>query len=452
MIIEMNMTNFFSVQYMYTTTNNKKWRNFMRKIISATTLFTILSIAGCSEAPQTSAPINPTQEQVQNIPLSKSEISATIPGSYIVVFSSRMSEKMNTIAQERLAALETKINLLRKDHQFEVSFRYDACLEGFAAQMDEKTAQALARHPMLESIEPDRMVYAFAQTLPTGINRIDADVSSTLAGNGSGTVTGVDIYIIDTGIQGDHPDLNVKGGANFNSGNSWNDGNGHGTHVAGTAAAKDNTSYVVGVAPGADLYAVRVLSNSGSGSFSQILAGVNWVTNRKIANSSRPMVANMSLGGYVGTSAYNSLDNGIKNSITQGVVYAIAAGNSVANAVYYSPAHVTEALTVGAYSGSTNVWASFSNYGSIVDILAPGVSVLSTYRRSSTATLSGTSMSSPHVVGTAALYLSSHPGDTPTQVRTALLDASTNPSPGPNATITSVPAGTTNKSVYAGNF
>ncbi|MDD4976217.1 MAG: S8 family serine peptidase, partial [Bacteriovorax sp.] len=185
---------------------------------------------------------------------------------------------------------------------------------------------------------------------------------------------------------------------------------------------------------------------------SQVLAGVNWVTNRKLTTPSRPMVANVSLGGNEGTSAYNSLDYGIRNSIAAGVVYAIVAGNSSANAVYFSPAHTVEALTIGAYSASSNTWASFSNYGSIIDVLAPGVNVLSTYKGSTTAIMSGTSMATPHVVGAAALYLSTHPGSTPAQVRAALLGASTNPIPGPNPVIRGVRSGTTNKSVYMGNF
>ena len=377
----------------------------------------------------------------------------TIEDSYVVVFSAQSTPELFSLSsQERFMMLENKISKLKKDYPFEIKFKYDACLQGFSAKMNKETAQAISRDPLVESIELDRKAYAFDQTLPTGINRIDGDKSSTIAGNGSGTVSGVDIYIIDTGIQTNHPDLNVVGGANFSDGNSYEDPNGHGTHVAGIAAAKDNSSYVVGTAPGADLYAVRVLGSSGSGSFSQILAGVNWVTSRKLANPTRPMVANLSLGGYVGSPFYNSLDYGIKNSISAGIVYAIAAGNSSRNAVYYSPAHVTSALTIGAYSASTNSWASFSNYGSIVDILAPGVSVLSTYKNTSTATLSGTSMSTPHVAGAAALYLSTHPGSTPAQVRTSLLNASTSPTPGPNPTITGVRSGTTKSSLYIGNF
>jgi len=318
--------------------------------------------------------------------------------------------------------------------------------------MNESTAEALSRDPRVAMVDPNRQVHAFSQRLPRGVHRIAADESSTKSGNGSGSVKGVDIYIIDTGIQSSHPDLNVVGGANFNDGTSYEDQNGHGTHVSGTAAAKDNHSFVVGVAPGADLYAVRVLNAEATGEFAQVLAGVDWVTQRKKDNPSRPMVANLSLGGYTGTSKYNSLDIGIKNSIKAGVIYTIAAGNEADNARNYSPAHVKEALIIGAYDAATNEWAGFSNYGSLVDLLAPGVDVLSTFPENSTFRMDGTSMASPHVAGTIALYLSKHPKASASEVKSALIDAARHPSKEPNPRIKNVPGNTTNKSVYTGNF
>ena len=425
----------------------------MRKVLSILITLTLVFVIGCSDRQSPNGPTESTStgESLEKVSTNmQDEKNNIIPGSYIVVFSSQLPE-LAVPQEKRLALLEEKINELRKSYKFTVTQRYDACLTGFAATMDDMTADFLTRDRRIESIEQDRMAYASAQTLPLGINRIDADLSSTLAGNGVDAVTGVDAYVIDTGIQTNHPDLNVKGGVNYNSGSSYNDGNGHGTHVAGTIGAKDNTSYVVGVAPGVDLYAVRVLSNSGSGSYSKITSGVNWVTNRKAANSSRPMVANMSLGGYTGSTSYNSLDNAVKNSITAGVTYCIASGNSSADAKYYSPAHVTEAITVGAYSASNNTIASFSNYGSYVDILAPGVSVLSTYKGTSTRTLSGTSMASPHVAGTVALYLSRNAGSSPATVRADLLSNAGNPLENPTINISGRPA-TTNISVYAGHF
>lgn len=421
----------------------------------------VVIVAGCSESPNSIAPVSSTDHTSSTQSFAKLTMSAVVPNSYIVVLSSKLPEIERTTAIDRLSNLEKKISELTGQYTIEVIQKWESCFTGFAAIMDSRVADALSHDPRIESIEADQYAYAYTQTLPTGINRIDGDVSSTISGNGSGTVGNVEIYIIDTGIQTNHPDLNVVGGINYAGGSSsnYNDGNGHGTHVAGTAAAKDNTSYVVGVAPAANLFAVRVLNNQGSGQFSWIISGVNWVTSRKSGNT-KGMVANMSLGAYAGTTGYNSLDNAIANSISAGITYAIAAGNSSGDASLYTPAHVTSALTVGAYSPTSNAWASFSNYGSIVDILAPGVNILSTYKNSSTATLSGTSMASPHVTGTVALYLSGNPSASPTTVRTALINAANshipvNPgsgSPNSNASVTGVPSGTTTLSVYAGSF
>ena len=432
----------------------------MKNVLLMLTAFAII-VAGCSESPNGVAPVNSTDHASLSQSVAKLSATAVVPNSYIVIFSSKAPEIQRTTISDRLSLLEKNITALTRQYTFEVTQKWESCLTGFAANMDPRVAEALSHDPRIESIEPDQYAYAYTQTLPTGINRIDGDVSSTISGNGTGTVGNVEIYIIDTGIQTTHPDLNVVGGINYAGGSSsnYNDGNGHGTHVAGTAAAKDNTSYVVGVAPGANLFAVRVLNNQGSGQFSWIISGVNWVTARKSGNT-KGMVANMSLGAYAGTTSYNSLDNAIANSIGAGITYAIAAGNSSDNASLYTPAHVTTALTVGAYSPTSNSWASFSNYGSTVDFLAPGVSILSTYKNSSTATLSGTSMASPHVAGTAALYLSAHPTANASAVYTALYNAANSPSPvnggsgspNSNASVTGVPGGTTTLSVYAGNF
>jgi subtilisin family serine protease len=253
------------------------------------------------------------------------------------------------------------------------------------------------------------------QTLPYGINRVDADISSTLAGNGSGAVTNVDIFIIDTGI-GSHTDLNRVQHVNFAGDGNNNDCNGHGTHVAGTAAARDNTTSVVGVCPGAPLIGVKVLGCSGSGSVSRIVQGIDWVT----ANSPRPAVANMSLGGGAST----ALDNAVRNSANSGVFYALAAGNSAANACNSSPARAGAGTNNGiatvASTTSTNAESSFSNFGSCVDIWAPGSSILSTRLGGGTTTLSGTSMASPHVAGSAALFLSRNTTASPATVESNL--------------------------------
>ncbi|AUY51138.1 S8 family peptidase [Streptomyces sp. CB01881] len=191
------------------------------------------------------------------------------------------------------------------------------------------------------------------------------------------------------------------------------DGNGHGTHVAATIAGS-----AYGVAKSAKAVGVRVLDNNGSGTTAGVIAGVNWVTQ----NARKPAVANLSLGG----SASTSLDNAVADSIASGVTYAIAAGNSGSLAQNYSPARVPTAITVGA-STSTDARASYSNYGSRVDLFAPGSSITSAWNTSDTATntISGTSMASPHVAGAAAVHLSYHPGATPAGVTTALTSAAT---------------------------
>jgi subtilisin family serine protease len=329
-----------------------------------------------------------------------------IPGSYIIVLK-KLAGHVPDVAND-----------MARLHGFGIKHVYEDALQGFSADISDERVKELLNDPRIDYIEPDQAVHTCTQTLDWGVSAIGGDSSSTISGNGQDAVSGVRIYIIDTGIQTNHPDLNVVGGINYTQGssNAYSDGNGHGTHCAGIAAARDNSSYTVGVAPGAPLYAVRVLNSNGSGTISDVIAGVNWVRQQKLNNSSIPMVANMSLGG----GASSSLDLAVNNCISAGVVFCVAAGNDGALASNTSPARVAAAITVGAF-GSNNVLASWSNYGSVVDILAPGVNILSTYRNSTTATLSGTSMATPHVTGAAALFLSTHTSATPAQVRDSLV-------------------------------
>lgn len=362
-----------------------------------------LSLAGCSNHQPATAPESTANE----VAMSLGKTTTTqqqVPNSYIIVFNETVRD-IPAVASD-----------VARAHGVQVRFTYQYALKGVAAVVPAGRLTALQNDPRVAYVEPDLIATTFAQTLPWGIDRIDADINSTKAGDGTGTVTGVRAYILDTGIQLNHPDLSVAGSIDFTGKGTADDGNGHGTHVAGTVAAIDNASYVVGAAPGVSLYAVKVLADNGSGSFSQIIAGVDYVTQQKQANPAIPAVVNMSLGARVNTTAYNSLDNAILNSINAGVVYCIAAGNSNADAKNFSPAHVREAITVGAYDINNN-FASFSNWGSYLDLNAPGVSILSTWIGGSTNTISGTSMATPHVAGTAALYLSSNPAKTPQQVR-----------------------------------
>jgi subtilisin family serine protease len=306
-------------------------------------------------------------------------------------------------------ALETLLN-------FRAYHVYSAALRGFAARLNASQIAVLRNHPMVAYLEADSIMTTKVQTLPWGIDRVDADQSSTRAGDGTGAVSNVNIYIIDTGLETTHPDLNVVTHLSFTFLGRWFnfDCNGHGTHVAGTAAAIDNTEIVVGVAPGAPLTGIKVLNCFGSGNTSNIIKGVDWVT----ANAQKPAVANMSLGG----SASQALDDAVLNSVASGIFYAVAAGNEGDDACNHSPARVGPSngvMTVAA-TDINDQEASWSNYGNCVDIWAPGVEILSTYLGGGTHTLSGTSMASPHVAGAAALFLSANPGATPAQVEEAI--------------------------------
>ena len=329
-----------------------------------------------------------------------------------------------------------------RGHGAQVNHVYRHALNGYAATMSDKAAAEVARDPRVASVQPDRVLRATAQTTPTGIDRIDAELSSTAAGNGSSAV-GVDVAVIDTGVNKTHGDLNVVGGVNCSTGRSYEDGNGHGTHVAGTIGAKDDANGVVGVAPGARIWAVRVLNNTGSGSWSSIICGVDWVTKNKGIIE----VANMSLGGS-GTEPSGSgcttgvaLHDAICKSVLAGVTYVVAAGNDARNAAGFVPAAYDEVITVSAladFNGQPgggaaatcradvdDTFANFSNYGTDVDLIAPGVCILSTWKGGGYNTISGTSMASPHVAGAAALFKANNPSASAAQVKSALQGAGT---------------------------
>ena len=322
----------------------------------------------------------------------------------------------------------------------QVSQVYRHALRGYAARMPAKAAAALARDGRVASVTPDYEVrLAARQVLPPGVDRVGADESSAVAGDRRGSVD-ADIAVIDTGIDLRHRDLNVVGGTSCVSGSSSpNDLNGHGTHVAGIAAAKDNGTGVVGVAPGARLWAVRVLTSQGFGTLSTIICGVDWVT----AHADVIDVANMSLEAFApeGSCSDGDLHQAVCESVAAGVTYVVAAGNDAEDASLFAPASYNEVITVSAMTdfdgepggtggptcsiGHDDRFAFFSNFGPDVDLIAPGVCVLSTWRLGGYRSISGTSMSSPHVAGGAALYLASHPSATPAQVRAALRAAGT---------------------------
>jgi subtilisin family serine protease len=333
-----------------------------------------------------------------------------IPDRYIVVFEDGV-QRPAAVANEHARA-----------YGLQVRFVYTSAIEGYAAVFpNDRTLQRVQSDPRVDYTEQDQEVRATDQTLPWGIDRIDADVSSTLAGNGSGAVSNVNAYIIDTGVY-NHGDLNVVGHVNFRGDGQNTDCNGHGTHVAGTVAARDNLRAVVGVAPAAPITGVKVLGCGGSGSTSGVIKGVDWVT----ANAAEPAIANMSLGGGKST----TLDTAVRNSAASGVFYSIAAGNDGNNACNYSPARAGAGTNNGimtvAATNLNNEDPTWSNSGSCVDIWAPGVNILSTKMGGGTTTKSGTSMAAPHGGGGGALYLSKNTVASPSSVEEALKDAATN--------------------------
>lgn len=313
---------------------------------------------------------------------------------------------------------------------------YEHALSGFQFVGSAQAASNLARSPRVRSVVPDGVVQAVAESLPTGVSRIDGDDAHTAGKRGSGAV----VAVIDTGIDLNHPDLaaNIQSGLGkdcINNDAVANDDHGHGTHVAGTIAAIDNTDGVIGVAPLAKLVPVKVLDASGSGAWSDVICGIDFVT----ANAGTIQVANMSLGGS--GSASSCTDGGMHQAICSavgaGVTFVVAAGNDAKNASTFVPAAYPEAVTVSAFSDTNGnstkqacsgfgpwltcdeVFASFSNYGAIVDVMAPGVNISSTVI-DGYGSKSGTSMAAPHVAGVAALVKAANPLATPAQVASHL--------------------------------
>jgi subtilisin len=350
-----------------------------------------------------------------------------IPNDYIVVLKNN-----NFLSSVRSLAGEAK------SEGAALGQIYDNALRGFSIKVPNvNVLKAIMKNPDVDYVQPDVKVKAFAQSLPTGVNRVDGDLSSTKSGDGSGAVN-VDIGIMDTGIDLNHPDLNVYRQVTFVSGtSSGNDDNGHGTAVAGIAAAKDNSQGVVGLAPGARLWAIKVLDSNGIGSSSNIIKGIDYVTQ----HANEIDVVNLSFGA-VGQN--KALHSAIIKSVAAGVTYTAAAGNEAIDASSVFPASYPEVIAVsaivdtdgkcGGISGiSTTVgkddsFASFSNYGSVIDLAAPGVLIKTTAKGSSYITFSGTSVSTPHVTGAVALYKSEHPGASPSDIRNALRSLGSSPS------------------------
>jgi subtilisin family serine protease len=317
---------------------------------------------------------------------------------------------------------------------------YASALDGYAARMPAAVATQLADDPRVSYVQVDRKVTATAQTTPTGINRVNADASPTARIDGTDQRVDVDVAVIDTGVDLDHPDLNVNRtkAKTCALALSADDDNGHGSHVAGTIGALDNGTGVVGVAPGARIWPVKVLNAAGVGFTSDIVCGIDYVT----ANAASIEVANMSLGGggsddgNCGRTDGDAEHEAICASVAAGVTYVVAAGNDSADAATSAPAAYDEVITVSALSDFNgqpgggapatcrsdvdDTFADYSNYGSDVDLIAPGTCITSTWMNGGYDTISGTSMASPHVAGGAALYAATNPSATPAQVKSAL--------------------------------
>ena len=355
-----------------------------------------------------------------------------VPGTYVVVFDDAELNKRQP---------ETVIDFLAREHQAQVQHRYLNAFRGFAAKMSRAQALRLSKNPAVSFVQQDQTVALTATQSPPpswGLDRIDQrDLPLNNAYTYATTASNVKAYIIDTGIRTTHADFGGRAvwGTNTTGDGNNTDCNGHGTHVAGTVGGA-----AYGVAKGVQLVAVKVLNCAGSGSFAGVAAGIDYVTAQH--QPGQPAVANLSLGAQ-GSDAATEI--AVRNSIADGVVYAIASGNSNADACNFTPARVTEAITVNATT-RTDARASFSNFGTCTDIFAPGEAITSAWSSSNTATntISGTSMATPHVAGAAALILSATPTATPSTVASTLLANAT-----PNK-VTNAGSGSPNRLLFVG--
>jgi subtilisin family serine protease len=330
-----------------------------------------------------------------------------VAGEYIVVLKPD-TKHVNAVSRAMTAK-----------HDGELEDTYTSALKGFTAELPTSELKALERNPAVQSIEPNRVIsIADVQTPATwGLDRIDqASLPLNNSYDDRNQGTGVHAYVIDTGIRRAHNEFAGRMGNGFDAvtpGGTAEDCNGHGTHVAGTVGGS-----TYGVADQVTLHPVRVLGCTGSGTTAGVIAGVDWVR----SNAVKPAVANMSLGGGISS----ALDNAVSNAVNSGITFAVAAGNENTNACNSSPARTPNAITVGATT-NTDARSSFSNFGTCLDVFAPGSNITAAWHTSNSAanTISGTSMASPHVAGVAAIYLSANPAATPAAVANAIVTGAT---------------------------
>jgi subtilisin family serine protease len=372
----------------------------MRRVLSlfVAVVFCTLSLSPAPARGQGQAPVAPSKlRRVRN----------PILNQYIVVLN-------DNVAGSNVPAVASE---MRRAHGGSLRFVYTSALKGFSVELPEAAAVRLSRDPRVAFVEenPQGSIIADQVNPPWGLDRIDQRNGRNNVYTYSATGSGVNAYVIDTGIRTTHADFGGRASlAAVFVNEGCNDCNGHGTHVSGTIGGA-----TYGVAKAVSLRGVKVCDAFGSCPGDAVVAGVNWVT----SNHVKPAVANMSLGFF---GDFVALNNAVRSSISAGVTYAVAAGNDNANANNYSPARVTEALTVAA-TDINDTRAYFSNFGSVVDLFAPGVDVLSAWNGSDTdaAFLSGTSMASPHVAGVAALYLQNNPAATPAMVNAVIVNNAT---------------------------
>jgi subtilisin family serine protease len=398
----------------------KKTYQFMLRPAGLFLLILAFSVSSCQDTVE-----DITVQDLEQVALSSQQ--GIIPGKFIVVLHE------NTLNFRKSSRYEdNQLNMRKSAHEIvsrynieqeKVERVYGNLLTGFSVELTTNQLQALERDPMVKYIEPDGYVSINATTQNNatwGLDRIDQTslpLNSSYVYNATGT--GVKAYIIDTGIKTAHNEFGGRAMQGFDAfGGNSEDCDGHGTHVAGTVGGT-----VYGVAKGVTLVAVRVLDCNGSGSFSGVIAGMDWVA----SDANGPSVANMSLGGGAST----AVDDAVGRLYDAGVPVIVAAGNGdrrgrEANACSYSPARAPRAYTVGATT-NTDTKTSWSNYGDCVDIFAPGSSITAAWYTSNTAinTISGTSMASPHVAGVAALFLQGNPTASSQAVYNFLTSSST---------------------------
>jgi serine protease len=340
-------------------------------------------------------------------------------GQYIVVFNDNAASLAGEMSLAGRPQVASAASTMARTYGVEVGQSFSRVLRGFTIRATEDQVARMLEDPKVSYIEQVATIRASAtQSGATwGIDRTDQrDLPLSGSYTYDTTATNVHAYIVDTGVLLNHSEFSGRMGNGYDavtSGGNANDCNGHGTHVAGTVGG---TTY--GIAKGVTIHPVRVLGCDGSGTNAGVIAGMDWVANNHV----KPAVANMSLGGGASTAT----DNAVANMVNAGVTVAVAAGNDNSNACNYSPARAASAITVGSTT-NTDARSSFSNYGTCLDIFAPGSSITSAWYTSSSATntISGTSMASPHVAGVAALYLAANPAATPAQVTAAITGAAT---------------------------